>query len=342
MLNKIEQKQQYPIALLLSTAKKRNFEALARENGVSGDKMATLVTDETIGMENLIKVAKETFGKKKVSLIIDDTLLSKQYSRVIEGTSDNYDSAERRTYRSICVVVGVLTDGHTTIPVNHEIWVSKDFIGEEQSKKKWVLAQELIVQVRDKINIKYVVMDGLYAMDEFMRWMAQNKIKFEMRMHSNRAVEARGVRAQLKNHPALALKRGRSSRTAQVFWKGNYYYVTAHKRYDSKNNYTTIFQVSNFKALAREHIKIYECRWNIEIFFRTAKQYLGFKDCQSRKLNRQKGHINQVFLAYIFAQHERVTFKLKNVETAIKSIKLKNMLNQTYAKTRFLQIFCLA
>ena len=66
MLNKIEQVQQYPTALLLSTAKQKNFEALGAEIGVSGDKMANLVTDETIGIDNLVAVAKKAFGKRKI------------------------------------------------------------------------------------------------------------------------------------------------------------------------------------------------------------------------------------------------------------------------------------
>jgi hypothetical protein len=340
MLNKIEQIQQYSTALLLSTAKQKSFEALAAERGISGDKMADLVTDKTLGIDDLIAVAKKEFGNKKAYLIIDDTLISKQYSRVIEGTSDNYDSSENRTYRSLCVVVGMLTDGTITIPINHAIWVSKEFAEENSYKKKRVLAQELILQIKDKINIKCVIMDGLYAVDEFMKWLTDQKISFEMRMHSNRVVEQKSICAQLRHHPGLALKRGRSSRTIKVLWKGNYYYVTAYKRYDSKENATIVFQVSNFKAIASQHIRIYGYRWNIEIFFRTAKQSLGLKDCQSRKLARQEGHIFQVFLAYTIAQCERKILNLKNTETAIKSIKARNSINRTHVKSRFIQIFC--
>lgn len=190
-----------------------------------------------------------------------------------------------------------------------------------------------------KTDIKCVILDGLYAVDEFIKWLNEQEVFFEMRFHSNRVISKNGVKAQIKKHSALRLMRGRSRRTIKAFWKEMPLYFTALKRQLANGYFTTVFQVSKFKANSSEHVKLYGYRWNIEKFFRTAKQYLGLNDCQSRKIERQKGHVLQVFIAYALAQYERVKSKLKNVETAIKSIKLQNSRQSNYAINRLCGIF---
>ena len=160
-----------------------------------------------------------------------------------------------------------------------------------------------------------------------------------MRFHSNRVIEKKGERHQIKKCPFLKLKKGRTKRTIQALWQNMYLSFTTFKRQMANGEFSIVFQVSNFKALSSEHIKIYGYRWKIEKFFRTAKQKLGLNDCQSRKLERQKGHIFHVFIAYSIAQYERVRKKYKNVEDAITSIKIRNLKQQNYAISRFRQIF---
>jgi hypothetical protein len=65
----------------------------------------------------------------------------------------------------------------------------------------------------------------------------------------------------------------------------------------------------------------YGYRWKIKKFFRSAKQKLGLNDCMARNREAQENHIMNVFLAYAFAQAERIKLRLKNVEMAIKSLK---------------------
>lgn len=85
-----------------------------------------------------------------------------------------------------------------------------------------------------------------------------------------------------------------------------------------------MYQVSNFKAVDKTHVKLYSYRWCIEMFFRTAKQHLGLNDCQTRTKISQENHIKHVFLAYILLQIERSNKYLKNVEEALIRVKRKN------------------
>jgi hypothetical protein len=338
MLSKTEQNLKYPIALLLSSQKRKTFESLGIETGVSGDTISRLVSSGAANIEELIEVAKEMFGRKKFYLVIDDTLILKLYSRDIPGTSDNYSSSGRSIERSICSVVAVLTDGDIAIPIEQSIWVSREFKAVDY-KKKTELAQELIAQVLRLTNFRIAILDGLFATKEMMRWLNTNKVPFEMRFHSNRVIERNGKRYKIRESPFVALKRGRTRRTVQAFWHGINLHFTALRRQLKNGDFTTVFQVSNFKATAREHVKIYGYRWVIEKFFRTAKQKLGLNDCQSRKLDKQINHIKCVFAAYTIAQFERAQRRYKNVEEAIKSIKERNLKKSNYANERSREVF---
>ncbi len=338
MISKTERKLAYPTALILSNSKRKTFESLGLELEVSGDTISRLVTENVAGINDFIRIAQNIFCRKKVYLLIDDTLILKVYSRFIEGTSDNYSSSDKRVYRSLNSVVAMITDGITAIPISQEIWTSREF-DKKKYKKKWELAQQLILEIRQHISLGAAIMDGLYAVAEFMKWLEENQILFEIRFHSNRVIEKNGQRFQIKKNPFFKLRRGRIHQTIRASWKSMNLYFTALKRQLSNGEFTTVFQVSNFKASAREHVKLYGYRWNIEKFFRTAKQKLGLNDCQSRKLDRQKGHIVNVFIAYIVAQYERVKQKLRNVEMAIKSIISRNLKNSNYAIQRSREIF---
>ena len=100
----------YPISLILSTAARKTCESLAKSLEMNGDKLYSCLKNVVTNTQDLLDSAKKFFGKKSLYLIIDDTLLQKIYSRNIEGTSDNYDSADHKTYRSLCSVTAMLTD----------------------------------------------------------------------------------------------------------------------------------------------------------------------------------------------------------------------------------------
>jgi hypothetical protein len=328
----------YSLALLLSTAKRKTFEALGRNMEVSGDTMGRIVTRSVVTIEGLIDLAKTVFGNKQLYLLADDTQILKIFSRYIEGTCDHYDSSDRKRKRSICSITAMLTDGETAIPIHQLIWTSQEFKQDGEHKKKWELAQELIREVEKHIPINMVIMDGLYATNNMIEWLTENNIRFEMRFHSNRVIEKNGIKSQIRYSPFFKLSGRRTEQTFRASWKGIDLYFTAIRRLGPKGFFVT-FQVSNYKASAKKHKIIYGYRWNIEKFFRTAKQSLGLNDCQSLKLNKQENHIKQVFFAYSIAQIERVDKKLKNVESAIRTIKLQDSITPKLSFHRFREIF---
>jgi hypothetical protein len=319
--SKTEQKLKYPIALILSTAEiKKTFEALARTLQTSGDSIERMLDNAPTTVDDLISIAKKIFRRKRLYLIIDDTLILKLYSKIIPGTSDNHDPSDHKIYRSLCSVVALITDGEVSIPIDQLIWTSEEFAGIAYQKKT-ELAQCLIEKIIAKLAIYMVLADGLYATNNMLTWLVNKGINFEMRFHANRVIDDNGTKSQIKNNKRLTLNGKRPKRTIRANWYNIDYYFTAHRRINKNGNIHVIYQISNYKASAREHAYVYGYRWNIEKFFRTAKQNLGFSDCQSRKAERQKNHIFNVFYIYAILQIERKKMQLKNVESAIKSLR---------------------
>lgn len=341
MNSKTERKITYPIALLLSIPIRKTFEGLSREIDMSGDSICRLVEHHAANSQDLIKIVKTMLKGKRLFLIIDDTLILKIYSKVIQGTSDNYDSSDGKTYRSLCSIVALITDGEIAIPIDQSLWIAKEF-NENSYAKKWEIAQKLIEKICKELPIYMVLADGLYAIFEFLRWLISRGIKFEMRFHANRVISDKNFTGQIKRNPKFKMSGRRPKRTIRATWQNIEFYFTAVRRVARNGHVTIIYQISNYKTCARQHAQFYGYRWNIEKFFRTAKQKLGLNDCQSRKQKLQENHLFNVFFAYALSQYERKKHKLKNVETAIKRI---NRLSFEEAKSSFMrsvQIFGVA
>ena len=56
------------------------------------------------------------------------------------------------------------------------------------------------------------------------------------------------------------------------------------------------------------------------MMFRTMKQSLGFNQCFSRNLEKQKVHIFNVFFGFSFLESEKKLLNLKNPEGSIKHL----------------------
>ncbi len=338
MLSGTERKLTYPIALLLSISNRKTFEALAREVGKSGDTIARIVEHNAATSQDLIRVIKKTLKRKRLYLIIDDTIILKIYSKIISGTCDNYDSSDRKTYRSLCSVVAVITDGDIAIPIDQALWISAEFANDNHFKK-WEIAQNLIIKVQKELTIYMVLADGLYAVFSFLKWLVFQNIKFEMRFHSNRVIDDNGVKIQIKKSSKFIMSGKRPKRTIQARWYDVSFYFTALRRVTKYGTAIITYQISNYKASAREHVQAYSYRWNIEKFFRTAKQKLGLNDCQSQKQKLQEKHIFNVFFSYALLQYECKKYNLQNTESAINQIKHKNFIQLKSHFMRSAEIF---
>jgi len=58
--------------------------------------------------------------------------------------------------------------------------------------------------------------------------------------------------------------------------------------------------------------------------FRTLKQSLGIKDCQSTSIQKQRAHIFATFLAFAEIEKQKIFKKKKSPEQVLKKIRFQN------------------
>lgn len=255
-------------------------------------------------------------------LLVDDTLISKNYSIKLPGVDFIFNTLTGGFTKGFSIVVITWTNGIITIPLDYRVWFTKE-ISEPFYLIKIELAQDLISEILFKRPFYGVLADGLYASTDMMKFLNKHTIKFNMRMASNRVVTLdNGTKCKLKELRSIKPLKNVRSKTISATWQGMPLHFTAEVRVDRHGEKTIVYIVSNYRSdSSKDHVRAYKLRWNIECFFRTAKQSLGLQQCFARSLDRQKAHIYAVFISYTFLQIICLQKKLSNVEQAIKAFK---------------------
>ena len=312
----------YPLLLILSIGKK-SFTNLGQVIQKSGDTIRRLLNPIETNSNYLDNIAVELFrNKKEVFLTVDDTLLKKMFSFFMEGADKFFDTKIGRKIMSYKLLVVGITDGKYMIPLRFAFIPSKDMI-EKAAEFKEELVKKFILEVRQLFPDKtiFVVADGAFATKSLLKWALSLGIKMEVRMHSNRVVEYKGERTQIRNIKSLVPKGRHMARTIKAVWHGMSLDITAHRRIDRHGEETIVYQAATYEATPAKHVAVYKMRWPTEKLFRTTKQHLGLQECFSTKLDTQLKHVGSVFLAYAFAQLEMKQKKLGTSEDAIRSLR---------------------
>jgi hypothetical protein len=331
--------QEYSVAVATSLESKKNTSAIAREAGVSQSTASRFLKQIDLNDQDFVPLVLSIFGKKKLCLIIDDGTISKRYSEEIEGVSSMVDQSTKTFTNGYKIVAAGLTDGKYFLPIALEHWVAEFIMGEDYLKVT-ELAEKLILRVLELgLLISYFVMDGLYFSDEFIKFLNKKKLKFVMKAKTTTSVIYNGQKMQLQNCKDLQLNSNQSQKKIVAEWNGKKRYFIAVKR-SGKSGPTVIYLTANFKAKSKVYAKIYDSRWKIEKFFRTAKQSLGLKHSLSLEAKIYLNHIKCVFFAYCLLQLVMKKFKLSSIEDAIRkaqALKYKYGFDETVQKISLLE-----
>jgi hypothetical protein len=318
---------------LINTGK-RSFENMGRFIKKSGETVSRMLRPGLESLELSKKIAQEMFSKKKeLFVVIDETMIRKMYSQVMEGAWGLFDTKIGRCVKAYKLIIGSITDGKYTIPINAAFTFGKEFY-ENPSKAQEVTVQLFIKTAQHLFpTAKFIaVLDGAFATVEYLAWALQNNIATELRMHSNRVVEYKGNKIKVRDIKELRPKGRQMARTIQIIWHGMPLFLTAVRRFDKHNNETIVFQIASYQARPSKHALAYKHRWGSEKLHRTTKQSLGLQECFSTKIGIQFDHMCAVLLAYSIAQQEMKKMKYKNPEQAIRAFKQKN---QTFLNRHF-------
>lgn len=193
----------YSVLTILSRGK-RSFEQMGLIIGRSGDTVKRLLHPTQSSFKISRSICKSIFVKEKTVYIgIDDTLLKKVYSRFMQGAGMFFDTKVGRSIMAYKLAICMVTNGKISIPIDCAYMFSKEILDsiKEKFPGKYGITKSFVNVARklfgdDKIII---VVDGLYASVDFIRWCKKEKLRLEARMHNNRVVEYKGRRVKVKD-----------------------------------------------------------------------------------------------------------------------------------------------
>jgi hypothetical protein len=311
---------------LADTAERKVCTELGKSQSVSHDKMRRILSrgQETIDYVRsmlLDELTKRTANHPKGTFALDDGSILKQYAEKIEGLYRIRDGATGMVANGLATVVIGWSDEDGFLPLDHAFWFAEEIIGKETYQTKQQLAQQLVLRYETLLKQYGISLDGLYATQDMIRFFNEHEINFTMKMHANRVVEREGVKKQLKHHPALKLYRNSRDKTIKATWHEFQLFITIEKMRNKDGSIAYRYLMSNKERPPKEYISLYWLRWPIEEFFRTGKQKLGFSQCQSTSIEKQKAHIFNVFYAYARLQEKSRQLDFDSVDALIKYLR---------------------
>lgn len=321
----------YVFSLLISSCKK-NCSAMSSELGFSyrclQQYFYNFEYQETKIKDLLARLANSLATKDNPGvLIVDTTQIMKLYSKKIEVLCYDFNGSMKNIFKGISCVTVAWCNGKVLIPLDFDFWVrQKDLKENITYKKKTDLSRKLILEWKDKVPFSYIPLDGDYGNEAFLNFLHQNKLRYSIRIPTNRKVIIEnGPETKLKCQPFFQLKKNERYKTTKCIYKGIHTNVTSQKRKGHNSTKQTVFVVSNLANLSpKEHIEAFELRWPIEKMFRTTKQYLGFQQCQSTSAKKQRAHIFATFLAFAELEIQKINKKKKSPEEILKILRGQN------------------
>lgn len=265
------------------------------------------MNDKRLG---LLQTNNKTKYKPWGIIAIDDTLCHKT-GKDIEGVDYHFDHSEKKHVMGHNIVTSNYADKETDYPINLKVYHREhsDIANKEGFKTKIELAIELIHDVMSRnIPANAFTFDSWFLCKNMADVIKGYKKAYVARAKSNRVIWIKDVKWSIsdfaKSIPAKKFKvieiKGKSymaySLTCKMSKLGKVRICICREKDDDKNLFYLVTNMLDWEE--RKILETYGMRWNIECFYKDAKQELGFESYQMRKLEGIMKHWYLVFLAY--------------------------------------------
>ena len=271
-------------------------------------------------------------SRRRLALIIDDSLFARPYSKSTELLARVYDHDKHKFLHGYRALTLGWSDANTFLPVNFALMSSKDpknILGpchnldrrslagrrryQAQSKMNQVAIELISQALKHNIPAQYVLFDSWYSSPKMFDQIKQLGLDGVGMLKRSSKVYYR-YRGRLYSVKGL-YERLRSEQRSP---KATYQYSCVVKS-DSGIELRLVFvrnqrKANNYLVLATtkvslrpaEIIQLYGRRWQIETYFKAAKQYLRFDKTQVQNYDGLCGHLAIVMMTYdLLAWQER-------------------------------------
>jgi len=262
--------------------------------------------------------ARKDFAKEQIKakgiehgkLLVDDTLNHKTGEHM-EGVDFHFDHAEGKHALGHQLVTTHLSAGKYSVPIDFELYQRNE--GQPDFKSKIEMAKQLIAKAVDAgFEFDCVIYDVWYFNFKLTSYTESLGKDWVAGCKMNRLIltgnGAASLADYLKTVPQEEFKKVsvKTKEGERVFW-------TFAKNVTLKKHHQRVRIVFSYKGEiagepkvlatnrlewdAKTILETYLLRWNIDAFYRDAKQVLGLEDYEVRKLPGMKRHWLMVFLA---------------------------------------------
>jgi SRSO17 transposase len=251
-----------------------------------------------------------------VFLIIDDSLLEKT-GKEMDGVAKHRSAMRKQTVLGHVWVTGQLVVAGYSYPVEWLLYRRQDECAQSGvpfiSKPKLA---ELIVKQFEPLpdTTTYVLTDSWYSSQTMLNACAQRGFKYIGAVRPNRkfTIDGRDQQAQQWTQTIA------TSAFVRVKVKGKYYKVwSAIGKLSSGHQVKILFNrcigfkkwhyliCTDLSLSLQTLLRFYLTRWEVENFYRAAKQNFGWADYQMRNLVAIERHVLLVMIAHTFVEIQR-------------------------------------
>ncbi|EKN69961.1 IS4 family transposase [Schinkia azotoformans] len=270
------------------------------------------------------KVARLTDKNRPKVLIVDDSAYDRNRSKKVEllARCFNHASLRQRHYKGFTMLTLGWSDGYTFMPIDFSLLSSKNTqingISEQIDKrtcgykrrenalqsKPEQLPDMIKRALTNGIDASYVLMDSWFTMPPLVKAIVEQGLDvIGMVKETKQRYNVNGKLVSLKQLYRLAQptesKKGILRSIHTVMANGTPIKVVFIQNRNKKSEWLAILS-TDCTLTEQEIVRIYGMRWDIEVFFKTAKSLLKLeKEFQSRSYDGLISHTTIVFARFI-------------------------------------------
>ena len=287
----------------------------------------------------LLKEALEIPGAKRRAYIIIDTTANRKRS----GKMDNRIIYKKGYTSTHFFVMGILyfPDTGARIPLPRRLYRTKSYSRKHGYKYRTQiqLAENMIRYANLPDDIEVIVLfDTLFSSESFIKLLRRKGYHFVCSVKDNRVDLATGKQLKVIIEQHISEGQLNTRVDVRIPSKRSRYGHKSAQKYETKKyvTYTEEFCISKMRDVqivfsrksddakslmkyiatdmlsltTHEILTIYSYRWQIELFFKELKSYLGLSDYQVLSFRSIIRHVDIVIMAFMYLEHLRLC-KLK-------------------------------
>lgn len=281
-----------------------------------------------IGIQLYHFLNRLTDENRESVLIVDDSPYDRSRSKSVELLSRVWDHSNGRLIKGFRMLTVCWSDGASCLPLDFSLLSSSDakkrLCENRKSMDKrcsaWQRRREATIKAPANleamvkrilaagVQARYLLMDSWFAMPATITALAKNidvigmvkktpKIHYEYNGHW---IDVKAIYRRLKKRRG----RARILASAVVTLKGGLPAKLVFVRDRHKKDWLTLIS-TNLDLSNEDIVRIYGKRWDIEVFFKMAKQHLKLvKEIQCRDYDALVAHTSIVFMRYMFLTYQ--------------------------------------